>query len=199
MGSPIPRPAGHCKRRPHRRAIQNIRLIAIVLGLSAITAACQTSGPSISGSGPPAMNATIAQLLPRSVQALPSFDFAAYEHLLYQLRGVPVIVNLWASWCGPCRTEMPTLVQAAKRYGHDVQFLGVDFQDRRGTATMFLRHDAVPYPSVFDSSGEIHNKLGFVGLPDTVFYGTDGKIVATWPGPLTTGVLNKNLQRLVSA
>jgi len=143
------------------------------------------------------MNAATANLLPRSVLALPSFDFGTYERLLYQLRGTPVVVNIWASWCGPCRTEAPALVDSAKRYGHDVQFLGVDFQDQRQSATAFLKRYSVPYPTVSDASGEIHNMLGFVGLPDPVFYGADGKIVATWPGPLSAHALRVNLQRLL--
>jgi len=143
------------------------------------------------------MNASNAELLPRSVFALPSFDFETYERLLYQLRGTPVVVNLWAAWCGPCRQEAPALIEAAMRYGHRVQFLGVDYQDQRGPAAAFLNQYSVPYPSVFDASGEIHNKLGFVGLPDTLFYSADGSIAATWSGPLTMEVLRENLERLV--
>jgi cytochrome c biogenesis protein CcmG, thiol:disulfide interchange protein DsbE len=145
------------------------------------------------------MNASTAALLPEHVLDLPSFDFDTYERLLYQLRGKPVVVNLWASWCGPCRQEAPALVNAARRYGRDVQFLGVDFQDQRGPAAAFSRRYKVPYPSVFDASGAIHDGLGFVGLPDTIFYDSDGQIVATWSGPLTPSALRQNLSRLLSA
>jgi hypothetical protein len=54
------------------------------------------------------------------------------------------------------------------------------------------------FPSVFNESGEIHDALGFVGVPDTLFYGADGSIVATWSGPLTSDALRTNINRLVS-
>ena len=90
------------------------------------------------------------------------------------------------------------LVQAARRYGKDVQLLGVDFQDQRGSAAAFSEQRGVPYPSVFDPRGEIHDELGFVGLPDTVFYAADGEIMATWSGPLTPDALHVRIERLVS-
>lgn len=137
-------------------------------------------------------------MLPQTPFSLPAFDFNMFERLLYQLRGTPVVVNIWASWCGPCREETPALVDAARRYGREVQFLGVDHQDGRGAAQEFLRRYDVPYPSVFDSSGAIHRSLGFIGLPDTVFYDASGQIAATWTGPLTPEALRKNLEQLLS-
>jgi cytochrome c biogenesis protein CcmG, thiol:disulfide interchange protein DsbE len=170
-----------------------------MVALAVVATACEASDTPAAGSGRPAVNATAAPLLPASVGALPQFDFAAYERLLYELRGTPVVVNIWASWCGPCRTETPMLVAAARRYARDVQFLGVDFRDHRGAAAAFSNQHDVPYPSVFDPPGQIHDQLGFVGLPDTVFYGPDGQIVATWSGPLTAGALRQRLEPLVSA
>jgi thiol-disulfide isomerase/thioredoxin len=171
---------------------------AIVLAVAAIASACETSTTSSLDPGSPAMNASTATLLPQTVSALPSFDFGTYERLLYQLRGTPVVVNMWASWCGPCRSEAPVLVDAAKRYGHEVQFLGVDHQDQREPAAEFSTQYHVPYPSVFDASGEIHDELGFVGLPDTVFYDAAGNIIATWSGPLTPEALSENVDRSLS-
>ena len=170
----------------------------IVLTSVTITAGCGAQGEPSHGSGQHAANAATTALLPRDVLALPSFDFSTYERLLYELRGTPVVVNIWASWCGPCRQEAPVLVDAAKRYGDEVQFLGVDFQDQRGPAAEFTTRYHVPYPSVFDAPGAIHDALGFVGLPDTVFYAADGRIVATWAGPLTPQALRQNIERLLS-
>jgi cytochrome c biogenesis protein CcmG/thiol:disulfide interchange protein DsbE len=117
---------------------------------------------------------------------------------MLQLRGTPVVVNIWASWCGPCRAEATLLVQAAERYGHEVQFLGVDHEDQRKAAAEFLTRYHVPYPSLFDLGGEIHHRLGFIGLPDTLFYGADGDVVSTWTGPLTAGALAGNIEGLLS-
>lgn len=174
-----------------------MRSAAIALVLAVATTACETSSDAPSGTGRPAISISAAPLLPRRVFDLPSFDFARYERLLYELRGTPVVVNIWASWCGPCREEAAALVDAAKRYGDRVQFLGVDIQDDRGEAIAFSARYDVPYASVFDAAGEIHDALGFVGLPDTLFYGADGTLVATWTGPLTDDALRTNLERLL--
>jgi thiol-disulfide isomerase/thioredoxin len=174
------------------------RHITIVVALATLAAACGAPETPAPGSGPRATNAATAALLPKNVLELPSFDFETYERLLYQLRGTPVVVNIWASWCGPCNTEAPALADAAMRYGDEVQFLGVDIQDQRGPATTFSTEYQIPYPSVFNESGEIHDAMGFVGVPDTLFYGADGSIVATWSGPLTSDALRTNINRLVS-
>jgi cytochrome c biogenesis protein CcmG, thiol:disulfide interchange protein DsbE len=195
MATPkFPAGPGVGRQRAARRWLQ---LVTIVLVVSTIGGACQS--PGASDAGPAAINATTAGMLPRTVSALPSFDFATYERLMYELRGTPVVVNIWASWCIPCRREAPILVAATKRYGDSIQFLGVDYQDQRGPAADFSAEFHIPYPSVFDGSGEIHDKLGFVGLPDTLFYDADGKIISTYSGPLTTEALRQNLERLVSA
>jgi thiol-disulfide isomerase/thioredoxin len=170
---------------------------ALVLVLAAMATSC-TSETTVTGTGRSATNAAEASLLPRTVDALPPFDFDRYERLLYELRGAPVVVNLWASWCGPCRTETPAFVAAAKRCGDRVQFLGVDYQDQRAGAIDFLERYAVSYPSVTDA-GEIHDRLGFVGLPDTVFYAADGSIASTWSGPITADALDERLAQLTGS
>jgi thiol-disulfide isomerase/thioredoxin len=176
----------------------NRSVAALLMTMSAVVAACQpTSAPQ--SAGPSAVNATTAALLPTTVSQLPSFDFDRFEQLMDQLRGTPVVVNLWASWCGPCRKEAPALVSAANRYRDRVQFLGVDYQDERGPAAAFARDLHIPYPSVFDPSGEIHDRLGFVGLPDTVFYDASGALVATWPGPLTAQALSSHIGELLAS
>src|SRR5881628_2985958 len=92
------------------------RAIAVVVAVTIALTACDASEGTVSA-GPPATNATVASLLPTTVSGLPSFDFGTFEQLLYQLRGTPVVVNIWASWCGPCRDEAPVLVDGAQRYG----------------------------------------------------------------------------------
>jgi cytochrome c biogenesis protein CcmG/thiol:disulfide interchange protein DsbE len=143
------------------------------------------------------MHAAKAPLLPATVSALPTYDFETFERLLYQLRGTPVVVNIWASWCGPCRAEAPLLVDAARQHADQIQFIGVDYQDAREAAARFASRYHVPYPSVSDA-GQIHDSLGFVGLPDTVFYEASGAILATWTGPLTSDSLRQNLERLTA-
>jgi cytochrome c biogenesis protein CcmG/thiol:disulfide interchange protein DsbE len=108
----------------------------------------------------------------------------AYEERISQLRGYPVVVNVWASWCGPCRFEFPVLQELSARYGKEVAFLGIDSQDSVDAATTFLREEPVPYPSYGDPDKEIATAIGAtVGLPDTAFYDRSGKLVYLKQGP----------------
>ena len=76
--------------------------------------------------------------------------------------GHPVVVNKWASWCGPCRTEFPIFQHAATKYGKQVAFLGVNANDHDAAARRFLKSEALPYPSFSDGNLAISGKLGIV-------------------------------------
>ena len=108
----------------------------------------------------------------------------AYEARLAALRGHPVVVNKWASWCGPCRLEFPFFqAQAAERAG-EVAFLGVATDDSRDALETFLSELPLPYPSYDDPDYEIAAELGSPAkaLPSTAFYDRDGELVYTNPG-----------------
>jgi cytochrome c biogenesis protein CcmG, thiol:disulfide interchange protein DsbE len=110
----------------------------------------------------------------------------AYRHRLAALRGYPVVVNVWASWCGPCRFEFPSLQKLSAGYGKRVAFLGVDSQDSDDAAKTFLGEEPVPYPSYTDPDQSIANEIGAtVGLPDTAFYDRRGRLVYLKQGPYT--------------
>ena len=95
------------------------------------------------------------------------------------------MVNVWASWCGPCRFEFPTLQKLSARYGKRVAFLGVNSQDSDDAASTFLDEAPVPYPSYTDPDKEIADSLGAtLGLPDTAFYDRAGKLVLPQAGPV---------------
>ncbi|HEX3735355.1 MAG TPA: TlpA disulfide reductase family protein [Solirubrobacterales bacterium] len=108
----------------------------------------------------------------------------AYEGRIAKLVGYPVVANVWASWCGPCRFEFPVLQKLAARYGKRVAFLGIDSQDSDAAAATFLEEAPVPYPSYTDPDKKIAEALGAtVGLPDTAFYDSSGKLVYLKQGP----------------
>lgn len=108
----------------------------------------------------------------------------AYEGRIVALRGYPAVVNVWASWCGPCRFEFPHFQRAAADYGRRVAFLGVDSQDSDDAASTFLEEAPVPYPSYTDPGKEIGDAVGAtLGLPDTAFYDRRGKLVYLKQGP----------------
>lgn len=108
----------------------------------------------------------------------------AYEKRLTELHGYPVVVNAWASWCGPCRGEFPVLQKLSARYGKKVAFLGVNSQDSDDAAATFLREAPLSYPSYTDPQKEIVDAIGpFLGFPETAFYDKSGQLVYLKHGP----------------
>ena len=102
---------------------------------------------------------------------------------LRALRGRPVVVNEWASWCPPCGQELPLFAAAAARYGTRVGFLGLNVNDSGSAAQRFLARHPVSYPSYFDDGAKAATALGgFVGLPTTVFIDAAGDVVAVHAG-----------------
>jgi cytochrome c biogenesis protein CcmG/thiol:disulfide interchange protein DsbE len=102
----------------------------------------------------------------------------AFESQLAALRGHPVVVNVWASWCDPCRQEFPYLQRLSAKYGKRVAFVGVDTQDNDAAARTFLGELPLPYPSYTDPNQDIARSVGAsVGLPDTAYYDASGKRV----------------------
>jgi cytochrome c biogenesis protein CcmG, thiol:disulfide interchange protein DsbE len=146
----------------------------------------------------PASNAAQAALLPTTVNALPFMDVATFRELLGQLKGTPVVVNVWASWCIPCKSEAPMLSAAARAHP-DVQFVGVDILDSRSGALGFLTTYAIPYPSVLDPSAAIKVDLGASGQPDTFFFDANGTQATEVLGILSQTSLDAGLAKIATA
>ena len=108
------------------------------------------------------------------------------DQRLAALRGTPLVVNDWASWCGPCRFEFPFLPPQASKHAKAVAFLGVDSDDSSGSAKTFLSELPLPYPSYSDPDKSIRQELNGIGYPATVFYDRDGKVVFTHQGQYRT-------------
>jgi cytochrome c biogenesis protein CcmG, thiol:disulfide interchange protein DsbE len=135
-------------------------------------------GRALAGSPAPlaALHSQANELLPGGT--------GAYEKRIASLRGYPVVANVWASWCGPCRFEFPVLQKLSTRYGKRVAFLGINSQDSDDAAKTFLAEAPVPYPSYTDPDKKIADALGAtLGLPDTAFYDGAGKLVYLKQGP----------------
>jgi cytochrome c biogenesis protein CcmG, thiol:disulfide interchange protein DsbE len=163
-------------------------MLAACTDTSAEPAPCQPSSPALRA-------VTDAASLPTEVACLPTMSVEGFHELLGELRGTPVVVNLWASWCEPCEREAPMLTAAAKQH-REVQFVGVDVQDGRGGAERFVEDHGIPYPSVFDPDAEIRTDLGSFGLPVTVFYDAAGDQSAKVDGELSAQALDTNLRAI---
>ena len=168
------------------RSMTSRRLGLLILCTAVLASACGSSG------GP--ARAT----LPTDPQALPEFTLADFQRVLDGLRGTPVVVNVWASWCGPCRLEAPLLASANERVGDRVRFVGVDILDERDSARAFMREFGWTYPSVYDPTGAIRDGLGLLGQPVTLFYDASGALVDTWTGPLSREALDADLDAILA-
>lgn len=114
---------------------------------------------------------------------------------LADLAGHVVVINVWGSWCGPCRTETPDLVRVARETAdRGVRFVGVDTRDSLAAARAFTEDKEVPYPSVFDQNGRALLPLGSVipisAVPSTIVVDRDGNIAARVIGPVTYTTLS---------
>jgi cytochrome c biogenesis protein CcmG, thiol:disulfide interchange protein DsbE len=108
----------------------------------------------------------------------------AFKRRIEELRGFPIVVNKWASWCGPCRLEFPWFQSVAEERGGEIAFLGVDSNDSESAAKQFLSELPLPYPSYSDPGLDIAGELGGPpqAFPATAFYDRSGELVFTRPG-----------------
>ena len=123
-----------------------------------------------------------------AIPGLPSVTLRCLGHgpdvNLASVRGTPIVVNVWASWCPPCIAEMPILVSAAADLRGRAQFLGVAIQDRDASALQMLESFGADFPSVVDEAGQIRGLMGVSGPPVTFFVDERGVVVGRHDGVL---------------
>ena len=133
----------------------------------------------------------------------PDFSLGLFDGSTFTLKGAlqsgkPVVVNFWASWCGPCADEAPVLQNAARRYGDNVTFVGVDVQDIDSDAKSFLTRYGITYQNGSGNAGPISVQYGMRGVPETYFIAPDGHLVRKW-NTLTSADLEQFLGELQHA
>ena len=172
-------------------------LLCAALTLALGGAGCGEGEPGDPGAGNPESELSVAEatvplegaapeLVALREQANEILDggLAAFRSRLAELRGIPVVVNKWASWCGPCREEFPFFQSQAIERANDVAFLGLLTDDGRETGATFLEQLPLPYPSYLDEDQEIAGDLNArVGFPSTVFFNAAGEPTYTKIGP----------------
>ena len=113
---------------------------------------------------------------------------------LSELRGTPLVLNFWASWCDPCRAEAKVLEKAWKQQsGGDVLFLGLDAQDAREDARDFISQFGLTFPHVRDPGNDTQREWGVTGLPETYFIAADGSVVGHVIGTVDDGQLRDGI------
>lgn len=109
----------------------------------------------------------------------------------------PAVVNVWASWCSPCRSEAPLLNEAYETYGDRIEFIGVDVQDDQAGAKSFLAEFGLPFDHFFDRDRSIPNHYGGIGTPITIFFGPHGEVFAIHNGILDERTLALNIDEIL--
>jgi thiol-disulfide isomerase/thioredoxin len=172
--------------------------IAAALGSVLLLGACSAGGRDDTPAASAAPTTTVAHLAPcpeqpekpaEGAQVLPAvtFDCPGGGSLdLGRAPGVPTVVNLWGSWCPPCREEMPVLQQFADAAGDRVRVVGVISKDGLPQADSFAADTGVRFPSAFDGQGELMADLGLNVLPYTYLLDADGALAYTQVGPVTS-------------
>ena len=153
----------------------------LIVGLAASGGSTAIDDALVSGQRPPAPDITLPVLV-----SGPGLPPAGQRVPLSSLTGTPVVLNLWASWCGPCRDEAPIFETAWERYRtKGALVLGLDLQDLSGNALEFLREYGITYPSLRDGSDASKRDLEATGVPETYIIDKRGRIALHITGQVT--------------
>lgn len=114
------------------------------------------------------------------------------------LKGHPVVINFWASWCGPCKMEHPVLEWGSREFGQQASFLGVVFEDTEDNARGFLRQMGASFPQLADPLSSVAVDYGVAGVPETYFIDSEGVIRGKHVGPIDPETLARWIKNLSS-
>jgi thiol-disulfide isomerase/thioredoxin len=155
----------------------------VLVRLAAICAACAPAAGVASG----------VAAVGRTAPAFVLEDERGKEYTLNAFAGKPLVLNVFASWCPPCRQELPGIVAAARTESGHVAFLGIDEQEPVQMGRAFARSMAIPYPVAYDH-GQFAASYGAASLPETIFVDADGKVTAIVHGAIARAVLERELK-----
>jgi cytochrome c biogenesis protein CcmG, thiol:disulfide interchange protein DsbE len=133
-------------------------------------------------------------------QPAPAFTLSTLDSgqqvSLEQLKGRPVVINFWASWCGPCKMEHPVLEWGQREFGQQAQFLGIVFEDTEDNARQFLNQYGASFPQLVDLRSTVAVDYGVAGVPETYFIDTQGIIRGKHVGPIDPRSLKEWIDEL---
>lgn len=197
------------------RKFSRRRLLATSLGVTTLfIAGCaglsQDSGQESSAASPADADGTnqeqqpISDLPPAPEKNHPAPDFSLArlnggDLTLAELRGTPVILNFWASWCGPCRLEMPHLQEVSTAHGDNLVVLGVNLSQRENDmddVPAFVEEFGLTFPVVLDEDGEVAKLYKVRGQPASVFIDADGIVQTVFYGPVTKDFIEDRILEL---
>jgi cytochrome c biogenesis protein CcmG, thiol:disulfide interchange protein DsbE len=147
------------------------------------------------------VTANQGELTPEPAVGRPAPDFtlttvAGETVQLSALRGQPVVLNFWATWCGPCRNEMPALEAASQRFAGEVAFMGVDQGESQAVVAAYLDELGVTFTVPLDSDMAVGDRYHVGGLPTTYFVDAEGIIRHMWMGEMNAVVLAEGVAKI---
>ena len=121
---------------------------------------------------------------------------------LADFKGKPVLLNFWASWCGPCQSEMPDIQTAWKEHGTDVEFVIVNMTGMNGeteqSAKAFLADAGYTFPCYFDANNSAATAFGVSSIPQTYLINAEGNILGGYMGAMTSSIIDEGIQMLLN-
>ncbi len=148
------------------------------------------------------LNRVSAPLGAQIGQPAPSFalaDLNGKPLRLADLSGRPVVVNFWASWCGPCVEEFPLLQRARAAHASDgLAVVGIIYQDQSEPARAFMRRMGATWPAAMDPGGKVASDYGIYGPPETFFIGRDGRVVGHQIGQFSARDLDQQIAAILA-
>jgi len=195
---PPRRPAG----RALRRALPTLILLAVLLPVLVVgvlrvqrrVEATGTAGFTVAD-----QEATEADVPHQAVEVKGELLADGSPWSSTSARGSVLVVNFWASWCGPCRAEQPSLNQVARTYrGRGVKVIGINVRESRGAAQGYVEEFQIPYPSLYDQAALNAARLQAFALPSTFILDRDGVVAYRLTGKTTVPILSARLDQLLA-
>jgi len=195
---PPPRAAG----RRLRRALPTLLLVGVLLpvlvvGVLRVQRRVEATGAS--GFTVADQEAVEADVPHRAVEVKGVLVADGSPWSSTSVRGSLLVVNFWASWCGPCRAEQPELSRVARAYrGRGVKFIGINVRESRDAAQSYVEEFQIPYPSLYDQAALNAARLQAFALPSTFILDRDGVVAYRLTGKTTVEILSARLDRLLA-